>query len=190
MANSVRFYETAEQAQDAAAKLREIGLGDNMIGLLTPAIGAEESAVRDAIAAGTLPGTQINVVTQALRDGRSVLSVELPYGAGQRVDDILESFNPVDSDKLVSVPDSNPSPLSDFLGIPTLVSGSGSSTTRLLDGPKERSMGFPLLTKGGRPMFGVKLKQFRKNSSMGLPLLSNNAAPLSSMFKLKLLTKR
>ena len=187
MAKSVRLFETEQQAQDAMAKLKDIGLGDNMIVLLTPSPGSEESAVRDAIAAGKLPGIQVNVATKALRAGRSVLSVELPYGAGQRVDDILASCNPVDTEMLADVPSANASPFSDFLGIPTLIDGT--SSTRLLSGPKERSMGFPLLTRGGKPMFGA-VKPFRKNSSMGLPLLSNNPTPLSSLFKLKLLSGR
>lgn len=185
MATAVRMYESEQQAEEAASKLAELGIGNNLMVLLKPAFGAEESSVRDAIAAGRLPGSQVNVATKALRDGRSILSVELPYGMGQRVEDILESCNPVDTEKLVDLPSSNPSPLSDFFGIPTLVS-SGSSSTKLIDGPKERSLGFPLLTKGGRPIFGVKLKQFRKNSSMGLKLLTDG----KPMFPVKLLKHR
>jgi len=188
MARAIRFYETEQQAQAALDELNNMGIPDNMVVLLAPSVGTEESAVRAAIAKGRLPGSQINAATAALRKGRTLLSVELPYGAGQRVEDILESHQPVDTDSLVSVPELNPAPLSDFLGIPTLL-GDGASRTRLMKGPKNSSFGFPLLTRGGRPMFGA-VKTFRKNSSMGLPLLSKNPAPLSSMFKLKLLSGR
>ena len=184
MATAVRMYESEQQAEDAAAKLAAIGIGDNFTVLLKPAFGTEESSVKAAIADGKLPGSQVNVATKALRNGRSVLSVALPYGMGQRVEDILESCKPVDTDALVDVLPSNPSPLSDFLGIPTLIGGR--SGTRLLDGPREKSLGFRLLTRNGRPMFGG-LKQFRKNSSLGFKLLTSGGRPT---FPTKLMSGR
>ncbi len=181
MARCVRMYETEQQGQDAVSKLEAIGVGSNMFVVLNPDFGNEESTVRSAVADGRLPGGLGNAVTQALKKGRTIVSTELPYGAGQRVEDILDSCGPVDTDSLPEVMPSNPAPFSDFFGIPTLARSR--STTRLSKGPQSRSFGLALLSSNPAPLssiFKLPMKSKRpKHASFGLPLLSKKLSPLA-----------
>lgn len=75
-------------------------------------------------------------------------------------------------------------PLSSMFGMKTL-----SKEKR----PWNSSFGLPLLTKSSGPTFGFKALTKEKRpwtSSFGFPLLSKNSAPLSSMFGIRLLSRR
>jgi hypothetical protein len=204
----VRMYAEEQHARDAAAALMDAGLEARAVNLLVPVQGREAETVQSAIADRRLPGSHVHVATEALRAGQTVLSVDLPYESQVAID-IMERYGPVDTEKLPSVPRRNPAPLSDLLGMPVLLDDRRMTTLvrgrnrffmdfvpllterrskktsfglPLLTKPtakKEKSFGFPLLTK----------PTAKKDKSFGFPLLiRDKAAPLSSLFGLKVLT--
>ena len=195
MLMGVRMYANEQNARDAAAKLVEADfIDEGAVFVLTPDPGAEEVAVRQAVGKKLLPGSHARLAVEALRKGRTVVSVPLPY-EGQAVLDIMDSCGSVDVDAHPVHYDHDPTPLSDLLGLKVLIP-SGSST-RLLTGSRivfRNFLGLPLLTKSAgtkNSSFGMPLLSrpvSEKDSSFGLPLLSKNGTPLSSMLGLKLLT--
>lgn len=179
MLKGVRMYDSEQNARDAAAALMAAGLNRSEILVLTPAAGREAEVVRSAIADGMLPGSHVHAATEALKNGRTVLSVGLPY-MSQYTLDVMDSFGPVDTDELPKQMPRRPAPLSEFLGIPVLIDSK--SRTRLLKPSLDRSFGFPTLTSGTS---NTKLITRRSNTK-----LIDNPAPLSSMIGLKTLTGR
>ena len=198
MLMGVRMYETEQQARAAAAKLVAAGLrADNMY-VLTPVPGGEELAAKVAVEERKLPGIYMKVAVEALRKGRTILSVPLVY-EGRLVMEIMDSFNPVDTHLLPKPPDRDPTPLSDLLGMPVLwrtrpgatllksqryilpnFFGLPGARTLLSDKqPKETSLGMPVLLERDTP----------KNRSFLLPLLTRKGETISSKLGIKELSK-
>lgn len=205
----VRVYATEENARGAVSKLLERGVPDRDVLLIEPSAGA--SAIARGIDDQRLPLGFRGVGEKALAAGRYVVSVRSAFGQGVANRDILDAFEPLDV-KVPEVSASNPSPFSDFIGMPVLaLSRSNTSLSKLtyytgfiglltsgkpliggLSKPKKNwtsSLGMPLLTKDGKPFFGG-LSSPKKNwtRSFGFPLLSKNPAPLSSLLGIKTLT--
>lgn len=194
MASAVRIYETEQQAKSAIAQLVENDFSEELILLLTPMQGSPEMLVKAAVSDGKLPGDHGKVAINALQAGRSLVSVDLLFNYGQLALNILDSFNPVDSDRLPEQFIHNPAPFSDFFGFPVL--SHRPSSTRLVPAGSSlvfRSfLGLKPLSKRGTPlssMLGLPLLSSKpRNSRFGMPLISRNPTPLSSMLGLKLLT--
>ena len=107
-----------------------------------------------------LPHVFKKLITDNVQQGRAAVAVMPSYAAGARIDAILDSCGPVS----VDIPEHKapqPAPLSDFLGIPPL--SDMEPRARIIPGPSGPSFGFRLL--------------------------STDAAPLSSLLRLKLLSK-
>lgn len=188
--------QVGAQITDDAQATAEGQVGDGA----APAVdeGAGEAAllatIQSATEAGHLPGGYKNFCIQNLGMGRSIVAVRVHFGRGQEAIEIMESCGAIDSGHLPQPISRDPSPFSDFLGIPTL--SKSEPMTLLTDSDWTLSWMFnlKLLSKKPAPlssMFGMRLLSSSKQSwksSFGMPLLSDKAAPLSSMFGLKTLT--
>ncbi len=221
MTDNARIYTSQQDASEAVDRLVSDGFNGNDILLLSPT-GDHEAQVAAAIASEHLPDSYKSSVSRSLAAGHHVVAINAPFGSSMRAGMIMDSCNPIDTDTLPSRPRNNPSPFSDFLGIPTLsharpgasLANNWSLSEKLgipmishkamplsslfgLKGitaskSKNSSMGLPLLTRSGKPSLpiGQLTRSKSKNSSFGLPLLSKNATPLSSMFGMRILSKR
>lgn len=191
MTDNARIYETEEQARSAIDRLVELGFSRSDTLLLTPSDN-NDAAVRAAVDSDFLPPRYRRVITNKLNTGRTVVAVSPPFGTAQRVAFVLDSFNPVETSSLPTFGRANPSPLSDFLGIPTL-SRSKSTTTLATGWSFSSAIGMPMLSRNPTPLSSlIGLKTLTDNKSktrsFGMPLLSNNPTPLSSLIGLKTLT--
>ncbi|MCR9221948.1 MAG: hypothetical protein NXI21_17125 [Alphaproteobacteria bacterium] len=196
MTSYVRIFESEEAADAAAAKLGEAGFSRYTTLHAAALAGREDATVRSAAEEGVLPGASIRVCLRALSQGRSIVAVQASFGRGLDAINILEESGAVDSDQVPSDTVRNPSPFSDFLGIPTLT---GFTPTTKLKDPHwtfSSKIGMGLLSRKATPlssMTGMKVLTARKKSktsSFGLPLLMRNPAPFSSLFGMKLLTTK
>lgn len=193
MLMAVRIYGSEANAREAARKLVEAGFRKDLVHVLTPESGVAEQAVQAAVSAKKLPSSHKKVAMAALGNGRSIVSVPLPY-YGQETLDILDSCDPVETESLPTGLPNDPAPFSDMLGLPVLTKHRGASTP-LLNGPTFNSfLGLPLLSKSSgskNSSFGMPLlsKSTSKTSSMGMPLLTGSGWSLSSMLGMPLLSK-
>jgi len=187
MKPSIRFYESESQAQDAVSQLRveNLYLGKDSIAM----VSAEIDNVEPDLYA-ELPFSQRSLIKDNVQRGRAAVLVKPGFGFAARVDEVLDSYHPVD----VEIPEhkaSRPAPLSDYLGIPTLADMKPSA--RLLPRPSGTSFGIALLSNKPTPLsslFGLKvLSQGPRNSSFGLPLLAKPKSRWTRSFGLPLLTK-
>jgi hypothetical protein len=212
----VRIYQTKERARDAATKLKEAGFSDEAILELTP--GSAQS-VASAILAGHMMGHRAGFYADRVKNGRSLVAVNPPFGQGQLATEILDGCGPVDQD--LPVPEdtaevrwgsaaaplsaalglpvlsrNQPAPLSDALGMPTrsrseyyLTSGLASQDPA----PLSRVLGLRLLIRNPTPLssrLGLPvLLRWAKSSSFGMRLLSDDPAPLSSALGMPTLSR-
>lgn len=196
MLTVVRFYESEHAAQSAIAKLTDLEFRSEDISSISPQDGDPATIVRSAIDAGRLPSTHSKACIGALNAGRSVVAIEPPFGRGDLATRVMNSCGPVDVEQVPEYIPYNPSPLSDFLGIPTLVSYEHTFNIRQLSTfSLSRSIGFGELSHKPTPLSSlVGLKTLTtpkpgRKSSFGLPLLSSNPTPLSSLIGFKPLSK-
>lgn len=217
MTPNVRIYDSEEAARGAAAKLADAGFGTQRVLLASELVGQEAAAVRSAVRDGVLPGSQASHCIRSLAQGRSLVTVVAPFGYSLEAIEIMEKNGAVDVDKMPGhVPSGDPSPLSDAMGIPTLIEFNSmtelTTSTWSLSGvfglplltrnqrgkarlsnpkrPRKSSMGMPLLTRNQRGKAKLTTPKRPWNWGMGFPLLSNNPAPLSSLLGIPTLTKR
>jgi hypothetical protein len=101
--------------------------------------------------------------------GHAVVVVDAFFGQGQFLGDVLNQAGPVDPSDLPVLKSRNPTPFSNFIGMPVL-------STR----GRSYFKAFGELTGSN----------FSFSSKFGMKLLSNNPAPLSSMLGLKTVTQR
>ena len=192
MTPNIRIYSSDAGARDAYAKLAEAGFTNSDLILASdfrqsapaPAVnenGDEEAAappvqasaavdeagIRDAVRAGirknTIPERFELICNRSLKEGRSIVSVRSPFGTGLEAIDLMENGQTVDSDVLESYRSDDPAPLSRILSLPTL-SKFNSAT-------------------------GLLRSDWSFSSAFGFGLLSSNAAPLSRMFGMSVLSR-
>ncbi len=195
MLTVVRFFESEEAAQGAVASLTDLEFRAEDITTLSSGDGDAAAVIDKAIRSGVVPGQYRKVCTDALASGHSLVAIEPPFGRGDLAKRVMAKAGAVGTENLPEYIPYNPSPLSDFLGIPTLVSYKHSFNIRQLsDFSLSGSIGFGELSKKPTPlssMVGMKTlttpKPGRK-SSFGMPLLSKGSTPLSSMIGMKMLT--
>lgn len=197
MLMGVRMYANEQNARDAAAKLVKAELvAERNILVLTPGSGEADEVVHAAVRDKKLPNSHARVAVEALRKGRSVVSIPMPY-EGKAALEIMDSCGSVETEALPEYYFHDPTPFSDLLGLKVLTGGESSAQLLSGDTYMFRSfLGLPLLKKSSGTKdrsFGLPLQAkpaWKKNSSFGLPMLSKNGTPLSSMLGLKLLTGR
>ncbi|MEL6871116.1 MAG: hypothetical protein AAFO81_15050 [Pseudomonadota bacterium] len=196
MLSVVRMYPAEEQAREAIRQLQadELAGDERNIHVFSPMPGNDAQTIDRAIAHGQLPGAYVHVCRRALEKGYHVLSVAPPFIRGSEAEQVMERCGAVDTDQLPSYSISNPTPLSDLLGIPVLTKYKHTFNIKMLTEPKSKtsSFGIPLLTKpkSKTSSFGFPLltKPKSKTSSFGLPLLTKPKSKTSS-FGIPLLSK-
>jgi hypothetical protein len=203
----VRMYQTKERARDAVAKLKDAGFSDDVILELTP--GSAQS-VANAVLAGQMMGRRAGFYAERVKNGRSLVAVNPPFGQGHAATEILDGCGPVDQD--LEMPEdtvetkwggaaplsealglrvlsrNDPAPLSDTLGIRTKSRREYYLTTELSSqnpAPLSSMLGLPVLSRDPTPLSSmlslpVLSRWTKKSSSFGVKLLSDDPAPLSS----------
>ncbi len=216
MTANVRLFATEDAARAAVADLAENGLEDSQILSPAGATGREEVVVRAAVDAGQIPGGFSYTCVQALKQGRHVVGVNVPYGWSVKAMEIMDDAGAVDTHLLKSYPTRDPSPFSDIFGMPTLTTFQASS--ELLSGnwhftqqffsmpmlsknsrgkarlitpkrPWNTSFGLPLLSKDSKGKAKLTSPKPGRSTSFGFPLLSKSAAPLSALLGMPTLLK-
>ncbi len=219
MSGTVRLFETEDAARNAADKLAKAGFGNCQVLVASQLAGQEEAAVRAAAADGVLPGAHINSSISGLKQGRSLVAVEAPFGKAKRAVHIMETNGAVESESLPAYTTDDPSPFSDLIGFPTLSNVKPSTSLARHDWTFSSMFGLGLLSKnqkGSDRSFGMKtLVPHVDKSSFGMSLLSkdqsgpsksfgfntlsagksktklsSNPAPFSSLFGMSTLTNR
>ena len=167
----VRMYETEQQARDAVSKLMEAGFPDDTILLVTPGSGGTTGSIEGisaALSAGFALGGNVSAYAQGVQRGRSLVVVRAAFGFGQQAVNLLDSCDPVETETLPEpeLPKKRyqAAPFSDFMGFPLLSSSQAGKCDAV------------------ELMSGVTM-----TNSFGYRLLSDKAAPLSSLFGLRLL---
>ncbi|MEM6937272.1 MAG: hypothetical protein AAF552_12500 [Pseudomonadota bacterium] len=195
MLTIVRFFESDEAAQSAITSLTELAFLAEDITMLSPGAGEISALLGKAIKAGALPATYRAACADALAHGHSVVVMEPPFGRGDLANRVMANAGGVETEMHREYTSYDPSPLSDFLGIPALARSKRSFNVRELSNfSLSGSVGFGLSSNNATPlssMMGLKPLTTPKpgrTSSFGMPLLSRGKTTLSSMIGLKPLT--
>ena len=180
----VRMYETEKQARKAVAKLTKEGaFAENLIHLVTPSPeGAAESSetLSSLLKVGKLLRGDTKVYAEALKEGRSLVIVEPPFGQAQAAIAILDSLNPI---PLVVEPKAPSVAASTSRAAPTATWDAAA--------PLSSALGLKVLSAAPNPTpFFRLLKRPTSGLSalLGLKLLAEGPAPLSSYLGLKTLS--
>lgn len=160
----VRVYASEKKARDAAQKLKSEGIGNGAAMVMSPKPDADAAAeVAAAVKSGQVPAPLRSMATENLKQGRSIVMIDPPFGYGAPATEILDSFGPLE----VAVPAVTPM-------------GTVSQFTT-------EGWGLPLLWNGKSifaNFFGGELTSAKPRAT-----LSNDAAPLSSRFGMRVLTE-
>ncbi len=192
MSPYVRIYASETGAMEVDAALAAAGIKSRSVLLPSRHAGQEEAAVNAAIEDGNLSARFILICNRSLKEGRSIVAAQAPYGRGRKALSIMDSSDTVYTDRLEGYIFDSPSPLSDMLSLPALStfvptanlmssdwSMFGSGLLRRSPSPLSSMFGMPTLTKSKRD----------RRTSFGFPLLSRNPAPFSAMFGMRTLSK-
>jgi hypothetical protein len=190
----VRLYATSEAAKAAVANLKRWGFEDELINVVhsgstppanAPASAASDDPVLSAILSGYVLKEHAKVYAQEVRAGRTLVSIQAPFGVGGVAEDLLDEAGPVAS--AVKTSEGLPSwddgaPFSSALGLPTIVRSSA---------PFSSFWVLPTLTRrGGTLSSALGLPELSGSSFVfGSPSLSRSPAPFSSMLGLPLLRR-
>lgn len=194
MTPNVRIYESEQAADAAAARLAEAGFRDYRALHPGSLAGKEVEAVRSASRDGLLPKDRVNAYARQLEQGRSLVAVKAPFRRGVEAIRLLGGDGTVDDDALSPHAPSDPSPLSDVLGLPTLTDSEPKAKLASSSWTLSGLFGFSLLSDDPTPLssrFGLTVLKATErpwDKSFGQPLLSDDPAPLSSRLGMKTLT--
>lgn len=197
MLSIIRLYESEQRARDTVRLLVDNGFNEKGILVIAPTFGQESRHVRAAVAAGHLPGSYIRFCIQSLERGRSIVAFTPPWGQGQLAGALMERSGPVDTDRFPAESSGNASPLSDFIGVPTLAREPSTWCGALTRSSYTFSslLGMGLLSQDPTPlssMFSLPTISPPKrpwDTSFGFPVLSKNATPLSSLLGIRVLVR-
>lgn len=196
MTSNVRVFKTEASAKAADKALAKAGFSDRTAFFASQVKGKERIVVEKAIENGLISERTINACIKALADGKSIVSVNAPFGTAVDAVKIMEGVKGVDKDSIGRYLPSDPAPFSAAFGLPVLSKASPTSMLARSDWTFSSLLGFGLLSNKAAPLsslFSLPLLTARKKnrkSSFGLPLLSSTAAPLSSLFGMATVTKR
>ena len=186
----VRMYGSHEHAMGAVAELKDGGLGDGDIYVVSPPGSPDASleSIADDIAAGYVLKSHAKIYAEGVKRGGTLVIVHAPFGTSVSSTRTLDSYHPIDSglseEESEAVYWDDAAPFSSALfSMPTLMKGAS---------PFSMICGLPTLTSGQGSLFGsLGLPEVSSGGSLGpigLPLLSGNATPLSSLLHLPVLT--
>jgi len=210
-----RIFESGDQARDAAKKLEAAGYDADKIFVMatatapaaapeqedagdtdapapaaatSTAVSAEE-LVDKVSAAGELEITRAILCSRALAGGKSVVVVGAPYGYNVRANEIMDGCGATPAEVLDTARPNNPSPFSDFIGMPCLENRLSFLSG---DNPLKDSNWtlFPIQLKD-KLTFNVKLSDNPEwlSSKIGMKTLSKDK-PWKTSFGFKLLTNQ
>lgn len=163
MTPTVRVFGSEEAAQAVADRLAEGNFGQQRALLAGDLEGREEAAVRSAAADGLVPNGHISTCIGHLKEGRSLVAARIYFGRGHQALLLMESGGAIDSDSLPPLSNRDPSPFSHLIGMPTLTAYV--------------------------PMGSLVSSNSSFSWLFGLGMLSNKAAPLSSLFGMRTLSR-
>ena len=196
MTSVVRIFSSEEAVNKATEALSKIGLTEHTALIASGLSGQEESAVQAAIEGKYLPSGHGAVCVQKLKQGRSLVAVNAPYGRATQAIQIMDDCGAVESSDLKPYTRDYPNPLSDMANLPMLVEFQSSTSLLPSDWSLSKMFGIPLLSRAAAPlsrMFAMKTVSSPKrpwNNSLGMPMLSGNPSPLSSLFGMKIVISK
>ena len=197
-----RFYRDRENADAAAAELRQAGFTDSMINVVAPTEAPDEQILA-SIRRGGVVATHAEVFAEGIKRGETLVSVEPLFGWALTATAILEKHGPTDTGLAEqsheeAPPDPaaplssafgwkvlihNPAPLSSLLKWPVLSTRRSprKPDSKLVDNPApfSRMIHSAVLTE--RPTI--------LSSRAGWRVLWDNPAPLSARLKWPILSK-
>ncbi len=192
-----RIFASDADADNAVNKLKEAGFPARSIQVIKAGeVTNPEKGVTDAIKAERMPGFYRRVATQALKDGKSLVTIYAQFGEGQAAQLVLDGAGPVDVERMPEWPKSDTRTASGMFGIPLLAKEPYTTVSRTTGLSSfqyvfESFLGMGLLLKKAAPLseaVGLSTVTSRPKTwtkSMGMSLLSDNPAPLSSAIGLK-----
>ncbi|MEO0421345.1 MAG: hypothetical protein AAF184_03350 [Pseudomonadota bacterium] len=172
-----RLYETEQQAQDAAQKLRDEFPYSN-VHLITPSSGGDAAAT---LVGARFEAEQAAAYAAEVAQGRSLVATSPDFGSGARTSALLEEFGPI----AMAVPakstrtrgNARYTPFSDLIGAKLLTSNTRQAwwfTEDQIKRPDVTSLGIPRLQSNYNLSFGIPRLQRKYNWSFGIPRLQRN----------------
>jgi len=178
----VRMYASAQDARNAYAAVEKCGLSSDLINLVTSETSTFEDGLVAAITKGMVLAADARIYARGVLLGKGLVSVNAPFGTGRAYEDLLDSFNPVDSGIAPDGPTlvwDDAAPFSSAFGFPILSKPSRYAFMGLPSNSRDsqttsKSLGLPELASSDFSLFGS-------------PKLSRNPAPFSKLLGLKVL---
>jgi len=173
----VRLYATAQQANDAIAKVRANGLPSSQINLVGPTSAATEDALAAAIAKGNVLNAHAKVYAKKVKAGHYLVSVIAPGGTGRLYGNVLDAAGPSDMGIQETFPGrvwEEAAPFSCAFGLPILSKPSIYDFAGI--GAIDRT-GKTTSAKWGLPEIASS-----RLAVFGTPGVSHNPSPFSSLF--------
>ncbi len=190
---SAAGFSEAQLLADSDVPQSSPGEGDETIGMVSAEPKRDRQAeVQSAVEGDMIPSGSAAACLRLLNEGKSLVVASAPFGRAQTIQGIMRSNA---GEILQPPPFRDPSPLSDFLGIPAVTKFVSSTELLKSSWSLSSGLGMGMLSSSPTPlssMLGMKpLSEFPKGkkSSFGLPLLSKNPAPLSSLLGMAPLSK-
>jgi len=173
----VRLYATAQQANDAIARVRANGLPGSQINLVGPTSAASEDGLVSAIAKGNVLLAHAKVYAKKVKAGHFLVSVSAPGGTGRLYAGTLDASGPSDSGIQETFPGrvwEEAAPFSSAFGLPILSKPSmynfaGIEAVDRTGKTTSANWGLPEIASSSLAIFGN-------------PKMSRNPAPFSSLF--------
>jgi hypothetical protein len=190
----IRLYESESALHQIAADLEDAEIGQECVMAINPADFNAAAIVDEKVQDGTFKAGQREALVAALARGRWVVAASPHFLVEGTVERILDRSHPVDAGTVPEYMPSSPAPFSDFLSIPVLMDSK--SEAGLFDFDSTSSFGLDLLSNNATPLsslFGLPVLSKKKGSSArgsSVERMSGKAAPLSSIFKMKLLSSK
>jgi len=156
-----RLYDSEAAAHQAEANLLEAEVPRDSILIISPVELNPSARVDEAIAREQLEPGHRTALIKALAEERWMVSSTPFFLIAGSAETAMDEAGPVDLQRLPEYIPDDPAPFSNWLGIPVLTRGE--SHTGLFE--------------------------FNKDSAFGLRLISRSPTPLSSLFRMPLLTK-
>ena len=193
MSMITRYYASAEQASHAYQDLIQHGFSESIISLITPASSNSDdqtSVSKDMVSAamkfGAQMGEQVDISTDNIARGYSMLAVEAPFGYSYEALNILDKYSPIaveepEADEPVPTPaliSDRPAPFSSAIGLKVLTDSSWTLSEFI-------GIGFSAKRSFLSNWFSeLTSSDFKFSNMFGMSMLSSNPAPFSSMFGL------
>lgn len=173
-----RMYASEERAKDAARRLQEDGFAQSTIAVVAP--GSGPRAIPRSV-----PKNQAIAYNRGMEAGHWLVVVEAPFNWGQVATGHLLEAGPVTPVGVPMVSPRNPSPFSDWIGLPTLSTRGRSYLSRIF--PELSNPRFALSS-----MLGMKMLSSARGAYKPVvpgPVLSRSGGSYKPVIPFPLLTR-